>query len=129
MPSIAGQYACLECGCLAVEFPVDWGQSGGSRIAGRPAGFGPSLDFEGCHRDYKGTGGGSISAWKAGEGHHIAFTYSSRPVRQRVYVDGGVISEGTSSMPAPALDGSGFMIGPFDSQFAVDELQISKDQR
>jgi Concanavalin A-like lectin/glucanases superfamily/HEAT repeats len=79
--------------------------------------------------DYKGTGGGDISKWKAGEWHHIAFTYSSRPLRQRVYIDGGLISEGRSSMPAPAQDGSGFMIGGFDSEFAVDELQISKGEK
>jgi hypothetical protein len=79
--------------------------------------------------DYKGTGGGDISKWKAGEWHYIAFTYSSRPLRQRVYMDGGLISEARSSMRAPALDGSGFMIGGFDSEFAVDELQISKGEK
>jgi hypothetical protein len=32
-------------------------------------------------------------------------------------------------MPAPPLDGSGFLIGANDSEFAVDELQISKGEK
>jgi HEAT repeat protein len=80
-------------------------------------------------KEFNGTGAGDISKWKAGEWHYIAFTYSSRPPRLRFYIDGGLISETRSSMPALGLEASGFMIGPFDSQFAVDELQISKGEK
>jgi HEAT repeat protein len=80
-------------------------------------------------KEFKGTGAGDFSKWKAGEWHYIAFTYSSRPPRVRFYIDGGLISETGSSLLALGLEGSGFMIVPFNSQFAVDELQISKGEK
>jgi len=82
---------------------------------------------------FKGAGGGSINAWKAGSWHHIAFTYSSRTSRQRFYIDGTLTMEVNGEMPAPDMGASNFTVG-CDlygnwTAFVLDELQISSGER
>lgn len=78
---------------------------------------------------YQGAGGGNISSWKPGTWHHIAFTYSSRPTRQRFYVDGAMNMENNTALPDPGPAGDTFTVGcdPYGNWtgFVVDELQIS----
>jgi hypothetical protein len=85
------------------------------------------------HHQFNGAGGGSISNWKAGSWHHIAFTYSSQPKRQRFYVDGVLIVENHFDMPGPDAGAGSFTVG-CDSYrvwtgFVVDELQISDREK
>lgn len=81
------------------------------------------------HQQYKGAGGGSIAAWKAGTWHHIAFTWSAKASRQRFYVDGAQVADNAGAMPAPDNSGGTFTVGcdPYGNWtgFVVDELQIS----
>jgi hypothetical protein len=82
---------------------------------------------------FSGAGGGSIKTWKPGTWHHIAFTYSSHPVRQRFYVDGTMTSESTTPMPEPDPDANAFTVGcdPYGNYtaFVVDELLISAAEK
>jgi HEAT repeat protein len=79
-------------------------------------------------QQFKGAGGGSITDWKPGTWHYIAFTYSSHPPRQRFYVDGVLTSEINGPMPEPNPEAGTFTVGcdPYGNWagFAVDELQI-----
>ena len=80
------------------------------------------------HHQFRGAGGGNISNWKPGTWHHIAFTYSSNPTRQRFYVDGSLINENTVPMPEPD-PGANLTVGcdPYGNWtgFLIDELEIS----
>lgn len=83
---------------------------------------------------FTGAGGGNISSWKAGDWHHIAFTYSAAQERQRFYLDGVLIFEHRGAMPAPGAGGSSFTVNsdlPFGnaSAFLLDELRISNDEK
>ncbi|HEY1754587.1 MAG TPA: HEAT repeat domain-containing protein [Bryobacteraceae bacterium] len=83
---------------------------------------------------FKGTGGGSIRDWKAGTWHHIAFTYSSGPEHQRLYVDGRLVAESKGPMPAPDSGAGSFDVGTYPNAdylpgFVVDELQISSGEK
>src|SRR5262249_9203995 len=84
-------------------------------------------------RQFVGAGGGDISSWKAGDWHHIAFTYSTAEGRQRLYLDGVLITERSGAMPAPGAGGNSFTVGgdPFgnSSAFLLDELRISNDEK
>lgn len=77
---------------------------------------------------FKGSGGGSISDWKAGTWHHIAFTYSSHPASQRFFVDGVLTMESNTDMPGPDPGAGSFTVGcdPYGNGtgFAVDELLV-----
>jgi hypothetical protein len=83
--------------------------------------------------EFNGAGGGKVSKWRAGEWHHIAFTYSSHPARQRFYVDGAMTEERTGALPEPKLDANSFAVGcdfwDHLSGFVVDELQISSGEK
>ena len=81
---------------------------------------------------YAGGTGAAISSWKAGEWHHIAYTYSTSNGRQRLYLDGSLLSESDAAMPMPATNGSTFAIDSDSygdaSAFVMDELRISNNE-
>lgn len=85
------------------------------------------------NHQYIGPGGGSISSWKAGSWHHIAFTWSSNAKRQRFYIDGRKITETNGPLPVPATHAGTFTVGcdPFGNwtAFNVDELLISSAEK
>ncbi|MGH9767045.1 MAG: putative glycoside hydrolase [Blastocatellia bacterium] len=85
------------------------------------------------NRQFVGAGGGDISSWKAGDWHHIAFTYSAAEGRQRLYLDGVLITEHRGAMPAPGAGGSSFTVDSDlfgnSSAFLLDELRISNDEK
>ncbi len=75
---------------------------------------------------YPGTS--SIATWKAGEWHHLAFSYSSSHSRIRLYVDGVLAQERASPFGSLAAGASTFSIGSGfgrGSAFALDEVRIS----
>lgn len=68
---------------------------------------------------------GDISAWKAGEWHHIAATFSASARRIRFYLDGVKIAESNPGRYVPpSASGSSFDVG--STAFLIDELRISK---
>jgi uncharacterized protein (TIGR03437 family) len=74
-----------------------------------------------------GTPQGTVAAWKAGEWHHVAFTYSVTQSRFRMYLDGALTSQ-KDTITMPAGGGSRFTIGgdgSTASAFFIDELRIS----
>jgi hypothetical protein len=78
--------------------------------------------------------GGSLALWKSGDWHHIAFTYSESSVRQRLYIDGLMVTENRDKMIVPNLDASGAIFVASDpakqwSAFSVDELEISSGEK
>jgi hypothetical protein len=80
-----------------------------------------------------GVSGYDISTWQAGEWHHVAFSYSSRERRQRIYVDGALATEHNGEMPAPGSGESSFTLASdhsgHNSAFAIDELRISNEEK
>ncbi len=98
-------------------------QSGGGRIL--YAGGVVSGQWESAYGD-----SGNMSAWKAGEWHHLAFTYSASQNFMRFYVDGVLTAENNEGHYwAPDNGGSLFAVGgDFYSNAAyywVDEVRIS----
>jgi len=81
---------------------------------------------------FTGTGGQTISGWKTGEWHHVAFTYSAAQKRLRFYVDGIPYAENDTTVPMPAATGSTFTVDSDSygnaSAFLVDELRISNNE-
>jgi uncharacterized protein (TIGR03437 family) len=74
-----------------------------------------------------GTSEGTVSGWKAGEWHHVAFTYSASKGRLRMYLDGVMTGE-YDSIELPAAGGATFTVGgdgDTASAFWIDELRIS----
>ncbi|MEO8371603.1 MAG: HEAT repeat domain-containing protein [Candidatus Solibacter sp.] len=82
---------------------------------------------------FAGAGGGSITDWKSGIWHHIAFTYSASLSRQRFYLDGAMISETKGAMPAPKAGRNVFTVAcdPYSNwtNFDVDELVLSTGEK
>jgi uncharacterized protein (TIGR03437 family) len=108
-----------------VLFQYYWGNNGevmslglgsnGSVIAGAGVGV--------------GYGGSSVLVWKAGEWHHLAFTYSSSKNRLRLFVDGAQIGESDNPIHFPTAGPPNFTVASDSfghaSNFSVDELRIS----
>jgi len=93
-------------------------------------------NYEGVSYLFVGAGGvyaglpqySSIAAWKAGEWHHAAFTYSTSQSRIRLYVDGALAQEQPLPVGAIAAGASTFSIGSGfgqGSNFALDDVRIS----
>lgn len=79
-----------------------------------------------------GTGGSpftNITAWHAGDWHHVAMTYSSTQGQLVMYIDGQISGRLQESIPMPAADGQVFTIGNngngSGSPFLIDEVLIS----
>jgi hypothetical protein len=88
--------------------------------------------YVGAANNYAGYAAVSgISAWKAGQWHHLAFTYSSSHGRLRIYVDGVLAAETDARIQFPlgpktfSIGGDG---GGNASNFAVDEVRISNGE-
>lgn len=81
----------------------------------------------GVYAGYAGTSG--IAGWKAGQWHHLAFTYSASQGRLRLYVDGTMAQETDAKIQFPAVSPNTFTIGGdafgHESVFAVDEVRSS----
>src|SRR5579864_5173304 len=70
------------------------------------------------------TSGGDITAWKAGEWHHIAATFSASANHIRFYLDGVKIADNNEGhYYAPSAAGGSILLG--STVFTVDELRIS----
>jgi uncharacterized protein (TIGR03437 family) len=68
--------------------------------------------------------GGDMSAWKAGEWHHIAATFSASANHIRFYLDGVKIADNNEGhFYAPSAAGGSILLG--STVFTVDELRIS----
>jgi HEAT repeat protein len=84
-------------------------------------------------RNFKGAGGGDMRSWKAGSWHHIAFTYSSRTARQRLYLDGVLTVSNTGLMPQPDPGNGKFTVGcdPYANwtAFVLDEVLILNGEK
>jgi hypothetical protein len=82
---------------------------------------------------FTGAGGGSITDWKAGSWHHLAFTYSTGHARQRFYLDGAMVSETTAPMGAAKAGGPAFHLisDPYGNwtEFNLDELVIASGEK
>ena len=72
-----------------------------------------------------------ISAWKAGQWHHLAFSYSPAHSRLRIYVDGALAAETDAAIKFPigpktfSIAGDGYGNA---GNFAIDELRISNGE-
>jgi hypothetical protein len=77
---------------------------------------------------FAGVGAGDISSWRAGDWHHLAFTYSAKGPKS-LFIDGVKTVELLSEMPAPQAGTPNFAIAgdPWGqaSLFLVDELLLS----
>jgi uncharacterized protein (TIGR03437 family) len=84
----------------------------------------------GIYAGYPQTSG--IGEWKAGQWHHLAFTYSASRGRLRIYVDGVLAQETDAAIHFPAGGPTAFTIDTANSglgsNFAVDEVRISNDE-
>jgi uncharacterized protein (TIGR03437 family) len=68
--------------------------------------------------------GGDITAWKAGEWHHIAATFSASANHIRFYLDGVKIADNNEGhYYAPTAAGGSILLG--STVFTIDELRIS----
>jgi len=68
--------------------------------------------------------GADITAWKAGEWHHIAATFSASASHIRFYVDGVKVADNNEGhFYAPSSVGGSFQVG--STVAAIDELRIS----
>src|SRR5579863_6021337 len=111
-------------------FQFYWGQNGdqlvlamgnnGSFVAGAGAGV--------------STGGASITSWKAGSWHHLAWSYSTTQGRIRLYADGSLVSEfDTAIKIPPPASGASFTVGSdafgHASAFSIDEVLVSNAEK
>ena len=113
---------------LQVFFQYYWGPSDASQLVlaldnsgGIFAGAGPGVGVLG--------GASTVIAWKAGDWHHLAFTYSTTRGRLRLYVDGVLANEIDTAIQIPSSGSPNFTIGG-DSfghagSFLIDEVRIS----
>jgi uncharacterized protein (TIGR03437 family) len=70
------------------------------------------------------TSAGDMTAWKAGEWHHIAATFSASANHIRFYLDGVKIADNNEGhFYAPSAAGGSILLG--STVFTVDELRIS----
>jgi uncharacterized protein (TIGR03437 family) len=69
-------------------------------------------------------GGGDMTAWKAGEWHHIAATFSASANHIRFYLDGVKIADNNEGhFYAPSAAGGSILLG--STVFTVDEVRVS----
>jgi len=75
----------------------------------------------------------SIVGWKAGEWHHVAFSYSTRQSRIRIYLDGILLGENDQTIQFASDRPPNFMVGsdfPGNANaFLIDELRITNDEK
>lgn len=88
--------------------------------------------FVGAANNYAGYAAVSgISAWKAGQWHHLAFTWSPSHGRIRIYIDGALAQETDAKIQFSA-GAETFSIGSDGygdaSNFAVDEVRTSNSE-
>jgi len=98
-------------------------QSGGSRIL--YVGGTVNGEWESAYGNL-----GSMAAWKTGEWHHLAFTYSAVGNFMRFYVDGVLTAENNEGHYWPPQDAGGLFAVGGDlygnaAYYLVDELRIS----
>jgi uncharacterized protein (TIGR03437 family) len=68
--------------------------------------------------------GGDMTAWKAGEWHHVAATFSASANHIRFYLDGVKIADNNEGFyHAPSTVGGSILLG--STVFTVDELRVS----
>jgi hypothetical protein len=106
--------------------------NGDQIVLSSPAGGGGFYGASNTGKTSTGTGtGGSpvtnITAWHAGEWHHLALTYSSSQGPLTMYLDGQPVGQINKPIPMPAADGQFFTIG--DSPFLIDEVRVSNDEK
>jgi hypothetical protein len=111
-----------------------FGSAGGSLVLGIATNNGTSEPYlyVGADNNYAGYAEVSgISAWKAHQWHHLAFTYSHSHGRIRIYVDGTLAAETDAKIQFPAGPRT-FSIGGDGngnaSNFDVDEVRISNSE-
>ncbi|HEY4363275.1 MAG TPA: LamG-like jellyroll fold domain-containing protein [Bryobacteraceae bacterium] len=114
------RYAAVNGDALIVSEASGGGLIAGTLVGGKFTGWGFPL--------------GQMSPWKAGDWHHVAFTYSVAQGRIRLYLDGTLgFGNDTSSIPMPGSNGASFTIDSdpsgHASAFLVDELRISSDEK
>jgi len=117
-----------------VLFHSSWGGSGGRELILAIANHGGGPYFyvgaAGVYAGYPQVSG--ITAWKAGEWHHLALTYSPSHGRLRLYVDGILANETDANIQFPAAIPSTFTIAGdasgHESAFAVDEVRITNNE-
>jgi len=119
-----------------VLFQYYWGANGNQLVlAVGNSNSGPYF-FGGAAGIYAGAGAAAgisgISGWKAGEWHHLAFTYSVSQSRVRLYVDGTLAQEADGAINFPSNLPTDFTIGGDSaghaSNFAVDEVRITNSE-
>jgi uncharacterized protein (TIGR03437 family) len=113
-----------------VLFQYDWGADANQLVlalnnsGGFFAGAGPDAGVS--------SGSSGIATWKAGDWHHLAFTYSTTQGRVRLYIDGALVIENNTSIQLPANGSSNFTVGSDSfgnaSHFLIDELRISSSE-
>lgn len=116
-----------------VLFHSFWGGSGGELILAIANHGGGPYFYVGAAGVYVGYPQASgITAWRAGEWHHLALTYSTSQGRLRLYVDGAQAQESDAKIQFPAVSPNTFTIAGdvsgHESAFAVDEVRITSDE-
>jgi len=112
-------------------FAYNWGPAG-NHLTLAVAG-GSAYLYVGAANVYAGNLSVSgIGAWKAGEWHHLAFTYSASQSRIRIYVDGLLAQETDAAINFPSSGPATFSLasGGFGSgsAFAIDEVRITNNE-
>lgn len=107
----------------------------GDQLVLSESSFGAGSFYAGVivNQTFTGAGGIAVSSLKAGVWHHIAFSYSQKQARFRLYLDGILIAEQHAAFTVPAADGTYFTVDsdPYGnaSAFLVDELRISSNEK
>jgi len=105
----------------------------GDQLVLSESSFGNFYAGAAINQTFTGATGISVSSLKAGVWHHIAFSYSQKQARLRLYLDGILIDEQDAAFTMPAADGSSFTVDSdafgHASAFLVDELRISSDEK
>jgi uncharacterized protein (TIGR03437 family) len=119
-----------------VVFQYYWGANGNQLSLAVGNGSSGPYFFGGAAGLFAGSaaaaGISGISGWKAGEWHHLAFTYSVSQSRVRLYVDGQLAQEGDGAINFPSNPSADFTIAGDSfghaSNFAVDEVRITNNE-
>jgi uncharacterized protein (TIGR03437 family) len=116
-----------------VLFHSFWGGNGNELILAIADHGGGPYFYVGAAGVYAGFPDASgIAGWKAGQWHHLAFTYSASQGRLRIFVDGALGQENDAEIQFPAVSPTTFTIGGdafgHGSAFAVDEVRISNGE-